>query len=375
MGGSSGGDTTFQPYNPPGPGPGQAVQAPGTGNQIQFGFQGMPDSFPSGALSDAYNNIGSLYGGLGQMAPQAYSEAQFLNQGATNAGISQDNSIYGTGLGTQQQLTQSAIPQSQNIYGQAQTDSAGLTGYGIDMAGGLSNQAQNQISGMENQNEGQVNSLLNNYDQSFVQQLGPQGQLGQQLAGEYNNLGITPQSGAFQSALGNQLGTLGAQNALTLGQQALQPGINAQYSTLGSGLQGELGQLSQGLGSQQSLLGSGANASSGILSQGLGGQLSTAQQGTEQAGNLSNLGAVQNQQLGQQIGLSPLNYADQAAQQQSGIINEAANIPIDYFGSQNNLNFAQGLSNQNQATQNNASQMGLLGNILGSGAGLAAAGK
>jgi hypothetical protein len=311
MGGSSGGDSsgflTQQPLA--GSGPSQIISgAPGQA-PINFGFQGMPNSFPSGALSDAYNNTASLYGGLGQQGQGAYTDAMDQSSYLGSQGVNQIGNIYGQGLGTQQQLTGQGLGQSQQITGQTM---------------------------------GELNNVMNNYDQNFVQQLGPQGNLGQQLAGEYNNLGITPQSGAFQQGLGNTLGQLGAQNQLQLGSAL----------------------VNQGGQSQQNL-----------LSQGLGGQLSTAQQGTQQAGNLSNLNTVTNQGLAQQSALAPFNAASTAAGNQEGIINEAANLPVDYFGSQNNMNFAQGLSNQNQSTQNNAAQMGLLGNLFGSGAGLAAAGK
>lgn len=332
-----------QPVGPLQPvGFGSGGQAPGStfspglsSGPLNFSYQGMPGNFPSGALPEAYQNISNLYGYLGNIAPGYYGNAQNATTGAQNQGVGAINDIYGGGLGTQQALTQSLLPQAANLYGGA----------------------QGQIQGMENQNLGQVNNLLNNYNQSFVQQLGPQGQLGQQLMGEFNNYGLTPESGAFQSALGNQLGTLGAQNALTLGQQALQPGINAQYGT-----------MSQGLG-----------ALSGLMSQGLGGQLSTAQQGTQQAGQLANLGGIQNMTLGSEGALSPLNYLNQAANMQGGIINQAAELPIQFWQSQNEANLAQSLQQQNLAAQNSASQMGLLGNVLGSGIGaggmMLAAGK
>jgi hypothetical protein len=407
MGGSS--DTSsgmfLQPWSQPQPtgagGTNFPTTQPGVPGPIGFGYQGLPNSFPGQSLQEGYQNIGNLYGGLGAIAPTYYQQAQTNTNQAGTWGQGQLSGIYGQGLGLQQGLTQDAIPQAGSIYGsalggtqgaydQAQGQAGGLTGLGIMGAGALSQGAQNQIGSLENQNLGQVNSLLNNYDQSFIQQLGPQGNMGQQLMGEFNNYGLTPNSGAFQSALGNTMGQLGAQNALTLGQEALQPGINAQYGTLGQGLSGQLGELSQGLGTQQGLLGSsagaqaglygqGASGQTGLLSQGLGGQLSTAQQGDQQGGALANYQSLQNMGLGQEGALSPLNYADQAADMQSGIINEASQMPIDYWGSQNNQTFAQDMQAQNQAAQNSAAQQGMYGSLGGAGVSalgtLAAAGK
>lgn len=290
--------------------PGSTGQAGTTNtNGITFSNQGLPSSYPSSALPEAYNNINSLYGGLASAAPQAYGQAQQATNEATHQGIGNINSIYSGGLNTQQQL---------------------------------SNNAQGQSQGITNQNLAQLNELLNNYDQNFVSQLGPQGQLGSQIMGEFNNYGLTPNSGAFQSALGNQLGSLGAQNQLSLGS---------------------------------ALVNNGANSQQNLLSQGLGGQLSTAQQGTNQAGAASNLGTTQNLTLGSEGALAPLGYQQQAANTQSGIINQAAQLPIDYWGSQNNQAFAQQLANQNAATQQSTSSNQLLGNVLGSGAGALAAAK
>lgn len=296
------------------------VQGPGGGGPVPTGYgasqqpidlslQGVPGSFPSNTFGQAYQNIGNLYGSLGQAAPGYYADALNLSNQGMSGGLNQLGNIYGQGVGAQ---------------------------------GALGQQAQGQIAGLENQNQGQVQSLLNNYDQSFMQSLGPGGNLGQQMAGEYNNYGITPSSGAFQQGLGNTLGQLGAQNALTLGQEALMPGIQAQYGSLG---------------------------------QTLGSQLGTSQQGTQQAGQLSNLGTTQGMNLLQQMGLAPLNYMNEGANMQAGLINQAAQVPIDVWGGMNNMNLATQLGNQNQQAQNNSAQMGLLGNLFGSGAGLAAAGK
>lgn len=109
--------------------------------------------------------------------------------------------------------------------------------------------SQNLNMNLENENQSQVNGLLSNYNTSFMNSLGPNGNLGQQLAGEYANYGITPNSGAFQGALGNTMGQLGAQNALTLGQSALQPGINQSYSN-----EAQLGNTQAGITNQAAQL-------------------------------------------------------------------------------------------------------------------------
>ena len=316
FGGSGGQPPTYQPGGNSGfntqPGSSPSIYGSNNGD-VQFSYQGLPGNFPGQALPEAYQNISNLYGSLGQQSPGYYNQAQQATTQAQNQGIGNINNIYGGGLGTQQSLTNQAIPESQALTGQSM---------------------------------GNLNSVLNNYDQNFIQQLGPSGQLGQQLMGEFNNYGITPQSGAFQAALGNQLGTLGGQNQLALGSQLVNQGGQAQQN---------------------------------LLSQGLGGQLSTAQQGTQQAGQLANLGGIQNMTLGSEGALSPLNYLNQAGNAQAGIINQAGNLPIDYWGSLQNQNFAQSLASQNQAAQNQAAQAGLLGNLGGAGIGAAgsllAAGK
>lgn len=290
-----------------------------TPQPITPSYDGLPTDFPMNSIFNGINNIQSLYNGVGQSAPGYYQSAQ--------GGV---NSATGQGLNQLQGSTNQAIDVNQ-----------GLTNQAINQQGQLGGQAQSQISGLENQNLGQVNNLLNNYDQSFIQSLGPQGQLGNQLSAEFNNYGITPQSGAFQSALGNQLGTLGAQNALTLGQQALQPGINAQY-----------GDLSSTLGSQLGTSQSGNTAAQGLVSQGLG-----------QAGTAINSGTIQNQQLGQQGALSPLNYENQALSQQTPLINEMTQAPIDFWNSQNNNAFASQIAQQNQDAQSAASNNALTGQL------------
>lgn len=312
MGGSSG-DTNIplMPIQTPGyssPG-GSTLNSNPTnpfGGTVNFGYQGLPYTFPNQSLGEGYQNIQNLYGQLGEQAPNLYSSA-----------IDQSNNI----------LNNQSLPQIQGIYGQGLGTQQGLTGQGLAQSQGITNQSSSDLS-----------SLMNNYDQNYLQQLGPTGNLGQQLSGEFQAYGLTPNSGAFQTALGNTLGQLGAQNQYTLGSNLVNQGSQAQQN---------------------------------LLSQGLGGQLSTAQQGTQQAGQLANLGGVQNMTLASEGTLSPLDYENQAAGLESGIINQAAELPINYWGSQQNQNFANQLSQNNINAQNSSSQNQLLGNILGSGIGAA----
>lgn len=315
MGGSSdsGGAGYWQQPLPNLPGGVFYPNMAGRGDVINPDYAGLPGSFPMSSLTGGLQNLNSLYSGVGQQAPGFYDRAQQGVTGAVNQSLPQLQSIYGQGVGTQGQLGQ---------------------------------QAQGQIAGLENQNLGQVQGMLDKFNQNYLQRLGPTGDLGQQMAGEFNNYGITPTSGAFQDSLGKQMANLGAQNALTLGQEALMPGINAQYGTLG---------------------------------QTLGSQLGTAQQGTQQAGQLVNAGGAQNINLASQGALSPLNYMNQALGQQAPLVNEMAQAPVDWWNFQNNTNFANAEAQQNAAAQRNAAQMGMAGQLGGSGIGalgaLAAAGK
>lgn len=320
-----------------------------TGN-ITFDNQGLPVNFPTNALPDAYQNISNLYGNLGNEGTFYSGVAEGANNQALQMGQDQIQQTYQGGLQTQQGLTQSALPQSSNIYGTAGAQQ-----------GALGNSALGQSQSITNQNLSGLTDQMNQYDQNFISQLGPNGALGQQLAGEYNNYGITPNSGAFQQGLGNTLGSLGAQNQLSLGSALVNNGATSQQNLLGSTLGSQLGTSAAGAAGQNS-----------ILSQGLSGQLSTAQQGAQQGGTLANLYGINQMSLAQQGALAPYTQDQNAANQQSGIINEAANIPIDYYGSQNNQNFAQGLANQNASAQNNASNNQLYAG-LGSAALMAAA--
>jgi len=299
--GASGGGGFLSPG-----GTGNGSMGAGGQGTISFDNEGLMANFPTSALPTAYQDISNLYGNLGtegQLAAMYGSEANTnaLQQGQTAIGQS-----YQTGLNNENAAT-----------GQALGNSQALT----------------------NQNLSNLTNQMNTYDQNFISQLGPQGQLGQQLAGEYNNYGITPSSGAFQEGLGNTLGSLGAQNQLQLGTQL----------------------VNQGNTSEQNL-----------LSQGLGGQLSTNQAGAQAGGTLANIYGENQMNVGQQGANAQYTQDQNAAGLQSGIINEGSNIPIDQYGAQQNINFAQGLANQNASAQNNASNDQLYAG-LGSAALMAAA--
>lgn len=149
---------------------------------------------------------------------------------------------------------------------------------------GITNQGMQDQSGLNNQYINQLQGLGNQDYQNLTTQLGPNGQLGQQLSGEYNNYGITPQSGAFQQGLANQYGNLLMQNnqqeanAAGQGYQNLsgisQQGTQTQSGLGQTGLQNQLGLESQSVdtsnaqalaqymqqaGLQSSLIGGGAS--------------------------------------------------------------------------------------------------------------------
>jgi len=69
-------------------------------------------------------------------------------------------------------------------------------------------QSLRNLYGQQNQ---QYGDLATQQRQNLMTQLGPNGTLGKQMMGEFNNYGITPTSGAFQEGLGNQLGDLARQ--------------------------------------------------------------------------------------------------------------------------------------------------------------------
>jgi hypothetical protein len=173
---------------------------------------------------------------------------------------------------------------------------AGLAGYGLSMNPQLQQTnplqylqgdqsaiggAAQQQQGMTNQYVNQLGQLGNQDYQNLTSQLGPQGQLGQQLAGEYNNYGITPQSGAFQEGLGNQYGNLlnqvNSQQASALGQGyqgqtglsnlGLQQQFGLEGQQSNASLADSLAQFQQQTGLQQALIGGGSN----IAAQGAGG--------------------------------------------------------------------------------------------------------
>lgn len=172
----------------------------------------------------------------------------------------------------------------------------GLTGYGLSMNPQLQKTnplqylqgdqtaiqgAQTQQQGMTNQALGSLRGLADQNYSDLTTQLGPNGGLGQQLSGEFANYGITPQSGAFQSALANQYGNLlnqtnsqqagivnqGYQGQTGLSNLGLQQQFGLEGSQTNTDLAQNLAQFAQQTGLQQALIGGGA----GIAGQSLGG--------------------------------------------------------------------------------------------------------
>jgi hypothetical protein len=166
--------------------------------------------------------------------------------GATGGVIGTGELGYGLSMNPQMQPVQlpSNAQDQQSIQNQMLTQQ-GITNQGMGAQTGLNDQYMNQLMGIDSTQ----NSLLAQQDQNqlgnLTANLSPAGIMGQQLAGEYNNVGATPQSGAFQAQLANQYGNL-------LSQQ--QQGI----------LQQSIGQQNQ-LGAAA---GSGFNALTGIQGQG-----------------------------------------------------------------------------------------------------------
>ena len=180
--------------------------------------------------------------------------------------------------GGSQQLGQQAqnfLPQIQQYLGQAQT--------------GVNNATQDTL--------GQLNQNANQQYQNLTQQLSPTGGLGQQLAGEYNNYGITPQSGAFQQGLGNQYGQM--MQSVNQNEMGVIDSGGQQNQTLGSQMgTAPLSLLSNVLGQQQSLTNEATqlpiqnwqNSMGYGAAQNLGNQNASAQNYGAQMGLLGNLG-------------------------------------------------------------------------------------
>jgi hypothetical protein len=108
---------------------------------------------------------------------------------------------------------------------------------------------QQQMGVQQGMNQDYMNSLTQNANQDYqnlTAQLAPTGGLGQQLAGEYNNYGITPNSGAFQQGLGNQYGQM-MQNVNQQQANALNQGYQTQSGLGMTGLQNTMGLESQGV--------------------------------------------------------------------------------------------------------------------------------
>ena len=208
--------------------------------------------------------------------------------GATNAvgeGAGLAGMGYGLSMNPQLSLTnpmQELAPDQSAINQQMQTQQ-GITNQGLQNQQTLNNNYMSQLQGLGNQDYTTLTS-----------QLGPTGQLGQQLAGEYNNLGITPQSGAFQEGLGNQYGNMMLQqnqqqaNALGSGYNNLsgisQQGNQTQSGLGQTGLQNTLGLESQGVNTQNAQALAQFMQQAGLQSALVGGGLNTAGQSAGKGG-------------------------------------------------------------------------------------------
>ena len=166
---------------------------------------------------------------------------------------------------------------------------AGALGYGLSMNPQLNQtnplqylqgdqsaigSAMTQQQGMTQNTVNQLQGLAGQDFSNLTTQLGPTGPLGQQLAGEYNNLGITPQSGAFQQGLGNQYGNLlnqtnaqqagvitqGGQDQSALSNLGLQQQFGLEGQQSNADLAQNLATFMQQSGLQQSLVGGGLGA-------------------------------------------------------------------------------------------------------------------
>lgn len=224
-----------------------------------------------------WNAFNAASGGQGEAQSQQYLNAfinAYKNQTGADPGLAEINNFFQT----------------------AGNQAAGLPG---DLGYGdlnaltnnyVGNTFQQQAQDYQKQKEmdslkgvqGTISDLVNQQTSNFTKQLSdPNSSTYQQFAGNMNNFGITPSSGAFQAGLGSTIGNAGSQfiNAMLGGvtQPALQniQGISQQrpntdlthLNDLGDfGLQASLArQMSGGGGS--SLMGNifgGANAASGL---------------------------------------------------------------------------------------------------------------
>lgn len=239
------GPVPTNPIVPPQPGNGFTPPQPGGGGGLQTSLNQTVPSGPQipGAIPGG-TDISQYIPGLSQ----------------------QENGLIQQAIAQAQGITQQSLPGISTTFDQTQGQQSGLVG-----------QALGNIRGVQDTGQSSVTDLLNNYTQNYASRLGPNGDLGQQLAGEYNNLGITPGSGAFQQGLGNAMGALGGQNALTLGTEALLPGLESQYGALGTGLSSQLGTSSDRASALINSIMGGTNTQQGLASGGANIQTSLAQ--------------------------------------------------------------------------------------------------
>ena len=143
---------------------------------------------------------------------------------------------------------------------------SGLVGYGLSMHPELQKTDVMQylpgdltaIQGEQKNQQGYADQAYSN----LTNQLGPTGAIGQQLAGEYANLGLTPQSGAFQQGLAHQYGNLLSQdyqNQSGLGMLGLQQRFGLEGQQSNADLASNLAQFLQQSTLQNTLVGGGAN--------------------------------------------------------------------------------------------------------------------
>ena len=175
-------------------------------------------------------------------SPGAGYVGEGLGAGAVGYGLSMNPQLNLVNPMTELTPDQQAIQQQMGV----QQD---ITNQGMGTQAGL---GQGYVQGLQ--------GLANQDYSNLTSQLGPTGAIGQQLAGEYNNLGITPQSGAFQQGLANQYAPLlmqaNTQQANALGSEygnladtAMQ-GTQTQSGLGQTGLQNILGLESQGVNTQ-----------------------------------------------------------------------------------------------------------------------------
>ena len=317
-------------------------------NQTPQGSQQTADT----SANQLNQNVGANYQNLMPTLQSQYLDPlnQLINQqSGTQQGLANQT------MGQQAGLTGQALGQNQQMTGQALGGQMGINQQGLNQQQGLENQ---YISGLQNTDQNQM--------QQLISQLGPSGQLGQQLMGEYNNYGLTPNSGGFQEGLSNTIGNLSMQE-----QQQI---ANA---------------LGQGYGNVAGAGQTGTNALSGILGQGL-----TNSQNIGNTG-LNSLLGTSNQNYGTQsnLGIGGLSAAQSALQQpltqginqfntQTGQSNALQNLLVNQGFNQNTFNQESTLGqllaqmSQPSGVQQDIGLAGSAGNALtGAAVGTAGASK